>query len=305
VLAVFDEIWGFTSERGRRMWDELVPVPSRRISARLIVSHAGFSNESELLFELYNKGSQQPEVAPSLYAGDGQLMFWTFDPISPLQTESWRTDMRRKLRPSQYERMICNRFVRAEAAFIDLTLYDQVVDPLMGHRVADKSLICWAGIDASYKHDSTALALLSWDQINLRVFICDHRIFVPTSDSPINFSIAIEQTILDWHQRFSLQAVWYDPYQMVATAQSLQRQGVVMVDYPQTQALERLGHQRAQLNRVRPVGDDEKFTVAKAVWSRRISRTSERHGKSALAHIIFFHDVLSVLTGAQIVFRLN
>jgi hypothetical protein len=60
--------------------------------------------------------------------------------------------------------------------------------------------------------------------------------------------------------------------------------------------LERLGHQRAQPNRVRPVGDDEKFAVAKAVWSRRISRTGEWHGKSALAHIIFFHDVLSVLT---------
>jgi phage terminase large subunit-like protein len=234
VLAVFDEVWGFQSERARRIWDELVPIPTRRISARLIVSHAGFENESELLFELYSKGLQQPEVAPSLYAGDGQLTFWTHDPISPLQTESWRTDMRRKLRPSQYQRMICNQFVRSEDTFIDMALFDQCVDPLMAHRVADKSLICWAGIDASFKHDSTALALFSWDQVNQRVFICDHRIFIPTSESPINFAHAVEQSILDWHQRFSLQSVWYDPYQMVATAQALQRQGVVMVEFAQS-----------------------------------------------------------------------
>ena len=44
-LAIFDEIWGFTTERARKFRDELVPVPTRKFSARLIVSHAGFANE--------------------------------------------------------------------------------------------------------------------------------------------------------------------------------------------------------------------------------------------------------------------
>ena len=60
--------------------------------------------------------------------------------------------------------------------------------------------------------------------------------------------------------------------------------------------LERFGHERAQLIRVGPVSDDEELAVAKAVRPGWISRTGERHGKSALTHLIFFHDVLSVLT---------
>ena len=29
TIGVFDEIWAATSERARRLWDELVPVPTR------------------------------------------------------------------------------------------------------------------------------------------------------------------------------------------------------------------------------------------------------------------------------------
>ena len=124
--------------------------------------------------------------------------------------------------------------MQSESSFIDMDMYDACVDPLMGHVVADPALICWAAVDASVKHDSTALMCMSWDQINQRVRAVDHRIFVPTSDAPIDFSTAVEATLLDWHRRFSLQAVWYDPFQMAATAQSLARQGVVMFEYPQT-----------------------------------------------------------------------
>ena len=56
TITVFDELWGYTSERSRRLWDEFVPVPTRKISCRLVVSHAGFENESELLYELYQRG---------------------------------------------------------------------------------------------------------------------------------------------------------------------------------------------------------------------------------------------------------
>jgi phage terminase large subunit-like protein len=37
TIAVFDELWGFTSERFRRLWDELVPTqfPAGRLACRL------------------------------------------------------------------------------------------------------------------------------------------------------------------------------------------------------------------------------------------------------------------------------
>lgn len=74
TTSVFDELWAFTSERARRLFDELVPPPTKKIARRLTVTYAGFSGEGELLEELYNRGLRQPQVAPSLYAGDGILM---------------------------------------------------------------------------------------------------------------------------------------------------------------------------------------------------------------------------------------
>jgi hypothetical protein len=85
TIVVFDEIWAFTSERGRRLWDELVPVPTRKVSCRLVVTYAGFEGESTLLYDLWKRAQTQPEVGPDLRAGDGLLCFWAHEPIAPWQ----------------------------------------------------------------------------------------------------------------------------------------------------------------------------------------------------------------------------
>jgi hypothetical protein len=66
-ITVFDELWGYVSERSRRLWDEMVPVPTRKISVRLTVSYAGYEGESKLLEELYRRGLAGEEIAPGLY----------------------------------------------------------------------------------------------------------------------------------------------------------------------------------------------------------------------------------------------
>jgi Phage Terminase len=38
VISCFDELWGYTSERSRRLWDEMITSPARKISCRLTVS---------------------------------------------------------------------------------------------------------------------------------------------------------------------------------------------------------------------------------------------------------------------------
>src|SRR5215468_4679985 len=77
TISSFDELWGYTSESARRLWDEMVPVPTRKVSCRLVTTYAGFEGESELLQELYKRGTAQPTIAPYLHAGDGLLMFWS------------------------------------------------------------------------------------------------------------------------------------------------------------------------------------------------------------------------------------
>lgn len=55
TLNVFDESAYFVSEGSRRLWDEGIPSPARKISFRLSVSTAGFDGEGSPLRDLYDR----------------------------------------------------------------------------------------------------------------------------------------------------------------------------------------------------------------------------------------------------------
>jgi phage terminase large subunit-like protein len=235
-VAVFDELWAFNRERLRRLFDELVPPPTRRIACRLTVTYAGFEGESILLQELYNRGLTQKQIAPALYAGDGILMFWSHDPIAPWQTDAWLDDMLRSLPANQYLRMIENRFVTSEASYIEMSAWDACVDPHIGHHADDPSMSIWVAVDASIKHDSTAIVATTLDHKAQQVKLVTHRIFQPSPDQPLDFEATIERTVLDLHKRFYVHKVLFDPYQMQATAQRLARAGLQVEEFPQSSA---------------------------------------------------------------------
>jgi len=235
-ISVLDELWGYTSERSRRLWDELIPVPTRKISCRLIVSHAGFEGESALLHELYQRGLAQPEIAPCLHAGDGLLMFWSHEPVAPWQNEKWRAEMRRSMRANQYLRMAENRFVTSESTFIDMAWWDACVDPGAHLMLAGRALPVWVGVDASVKRDSTAIVACSWDRVANKVRMVAHRIFQPTRADPLDFEATIENTLLEMRARFRVREVRFDPYQMQSTAARLLKRGVPMVEFAQSPA---------------------------------------------------------------------
>ena len=234
-ISVFDELWGYTSERSRRLWDELVPPPTRKIACRLTTTYAGFENESQLLEELYRRGLQQPLVGTDLYGGDGLLMFWSHVPIAPWQDERWLAEMRRSLRPNAYLRMIENKFVTTESTFVDMSWFDQCVSPELTPTLADPELPVWAAVDASTKRDSTAIVATTWDRQNQVVRLVFHRIFQPRPDAPLDFEATVEATVLDLAERFQLRKCLYDPFQMAASSQRLARAGVRMEEYPQSQ----------------------------------------------------------------------
>jgi phage terminase large subunit-like protein len=236
TISVFDELWGYTSERSRRLWDELVPVPTRKVSCRLVVSYAGFEGESELLYELYKRGMAQPLVGKDLHAGDGMLMFWTHEPVAPWQTPAWLAEMRRSLRPNQYLRMIENEFVTTESTFIDMDWWDACTDPALTPVITDSSLPIWVGVDASTKHDSTAIVAVTWDETNQKVRLVASKTFQPSPDAPLDFEMAIEHTLLALHQRFDLRQVLYDPFQMQSSARRLQKERIEIEEFPQTVA---------------------------------------------------------------------
>jgi hypothetical protein len=234
TISSFDELWGYTSERSHRLWDEMVPVPTRKISCRLTTTHAGFEDDGSVLLALYKRGLVLPEVAPDLHAGDGLLFFWSHQPLAPWQTDTWLADMRSTLRPNQYLRMIENRFTTTESSFVDLEMWDKCVDPSAGRTVADRALAVWIAVDASFKHDSSAIVAVTWDQAAQKVRQVAHRVFQPSPDDPLDFEATIENTLLDWRRRLHVVKVLFDPWQMQSVAQRLQRAGLPIEEFPQS-----------------------------------------------------------------------
>jgi hypothetical protein len=212
TITVFDELWAYTSEAARRMWDEMAPVPTRVASIRLTVTYAGFVGESDLLEGLYRRAMEGEQIAPDLYRADDLIAFWTHRAVAPWQTEAWLAQMHRQLRENQFRRMICNEWATAEEVFLSLAEWDSITDPASAPIFEGRNLTVFTGCDASVKHDSTSLACVAWergggpltpygsqppDRLRLVIMIT----WQPSPDQPPDFEATVERTLLDWRFR--------------------------------------------------------------------------------------------------------
>jgi len=132
--------------------------------------------------------------------------------------------------------MIENRWVTSESTFVDMALWDACTDAELRPGLREPSMPVWVGVDASVKRDSTAIVACTWDDTTKRVRLVAHRIFQPSQDDPLDFQATIEETLLEMSRQFELREIKFDPYQMLAVAQRLQKRGLPIVEFPQTPA---------------------------------------------------------------------
>ncbi len=234
TIIAFDELWAYTTERSQRLWDELIPVPTRKVSVRLTTTYAGFERESELLEGLYKRGVAGTEIAPALYESEGLLCFWSYEPVAPWQDAKWLADSRLALRPNAFLRLIENKWVTSESSFVPIEWFDACVDAELHPELADPKLSVWCGVDASVKRDSTAIVCCTFDHDAKKVRLAWHRIFQPSATDPLDFEATIENTLLELRRRFYVREVRFDPYQMQAVAQRLTAAGLPMVEFAQS-----------------------------------------------------------------------
>ena len=235
VISSFDELWAFTSERSYRLWDEMTPPPTRKISARLCTTYAGFEGESVLLEDLLASAASS-DHASATTSTPATACSWhgTTSRLRPGRRRPGSTKCGAAFARNQFLRMIENRFVTTESSFVDLDWVDACVDPNATPVVIDKSLPVWLGVDASVKHDSTAIVAVTFDIAAKKARLVAHRIFQPTAADPLNFEAAIEDTVLDMRSRFAVRGVYFDPFQMASTSQRLTAAGVPMRECPQS-----------------------------------------------------------------------
>jgi phage terminase large subunit-like protein len=242
-LVSFDELWGFMSEKSRRLYEELTPVPTRKNSIRFISTYAGWEGESILLEDLYGRifdkqgnvkpGVQRPlgEDFPVYTIGD-LFVYWDHEPRMPWQTPEYYESQRTDLRINTYLRLHENRWVSNESSLFEMEDWDACVDPEHRPPLPDKRIRLHVAADASVKRDRSAVVSVYRKDNSL--CLGPFRIWQPTREEPMDFEATMEAYIRMLDKDYRVVEVRYDPFQFHRSATTLSQAGINMIEFPQT-----------------------------------------------------------------------
>ena len=234
TIVVFDELWGFSRENSRRLWDEMVTSPARKVSAGS-PSVMPASPARACCWRRFTRAAWRClRSVRACGLATACCSPGTASPSPRGRPRAGSPTCGARMRPNAYARMIENQFVSSESTFVDMRAWDACVEPSLTPVLEDRQLHIWAGVDASVKRDATALVACTYDKKAKCVRLVQHRIFTPTPGDPIDFEATVEATLLDWNKRFRLRKVYFDPYQMASVSQRLAKAHVKIEEYPQT-----------------------------------------------------------------------
>lgn len=259
-LTVWDELWGYTSELDRRVWDELVPIPTVSNSLRFISTYAGFENSSDLLWEKYifgvgpdeHKDGQGKPVAgledletedhPACWENGNQFTYWDHEPRMPWQTEKYYEDQKANERPASYIRFHTNHWVTTHEEFMPISWFDRATEVYKGSAEIwsehpYKRFPITIAIDAGIKHDSTALVGIAYDAAEAKVSLVFHKIWTPTDNEQVDLDATVSSELLSLQKKYTIASVVYDKTHLIQTMLQLKRAGLPVREFEQTHSL--------------------------------------------------------------------
>lgn len=242
-LTTWDELWGFTTERDHRLYEELTGVPTRLNSIRFITTYAGFEGESELLENLYHQifnddrtikeGVERPLGDDLPCYSKGELfVYWDHEARMPWQTPAYYDSQRQTLRTNTFLRLHKNIWVLSESSLFNMDKWDACVDTNHGPPLPNKSIHLWVGVDASVKKDRSAV--VSVYREGDKVKLGPKKFWQPSSTDVMDLEETMEKFLLELYDGYTLESVKYDPYQFHRSAVTLEKEGLHMEEYPQT-----------------------------------------------------------------------
>lgn len=272
-LTLWSELWAYTTERSRRLYEELVPVPTKKTSIRWVETYVGFEDESDLLLDLFlriftdtEETALQPNAVPvpeliditsdgkpTCYhiPDEGLFYYHNHTPRMPWNVgevgEAYRRKQKAELRPTQYTRLHENRWQSAEGTFIDPSWYDDAVT-LDGPSMEPMII----AIDGAVRNDTISLVgikkyktFLFGEEVE-RYKLCYFRSWTPArSGMKANKQLGIVKGDMDLEETVGREIqylhsrgliigpVWYDPYQMHQVAVSLRKRKIPCVEFVQ------------------------------------------------------------------------
>lgn len=261
----FSELWGYQYEMGQRLFEELTPLPLSNC-LRLIDSYAGYTNESELLQRVWDRGESGERINeewPITLAGqqlsyihqgtEAQIKCWRG---TEAQREAYYTEQKASLRPMSYRRLHLNEWSAGAESFLEAeqveAITNSALSPLPPHSqtrgsgvvavllgdwynglydeddLAPISAITTA-LDLATKQDHAALSGVYFDYKAHKIRLAFHFVWTP----PVEIG-EIEAQILNLNSLYDIGLMAYDPFQAAYLAQRLSAAGLPMQEFTQT-----------------------------------------------------------------------
>jgi phage terminase large subunit-like protein len=237
-LVIFDELH---IQRNDDLWDALTLGSGARKDPLVVaITTAGYDLES-LAGKLYTYGKR---VAANELDDDAFGFFWwegkpdcdIFDRkewvvanpnlTHKLLDEEDMESSAKQTSESAFRRFRLNQWVRSQESWLPAGAWERCV----GVTVLDPELPCYVGIDMALKHDSVAVVVAQQQD--------DKIILIPKIWHPDDFGIdiaAVEAYLRELHLYNDVREFAYDPAFFQRSAEALSDDGLVMVEYPQSQ----------------------------------------------------------------------
>lgn len=255
--VTFSELWGANEAAKTKMWVEMTIPPAKHGKAfRWIESYAGFAEESELLYSLYDLGVKQGEMlwpdrlydvtdgVPTpleLYVNReaGLLCLWNTQPRCPWQTKDYYKSEEMIMPPNQFQRIHRNQWVSSTETFVPMEWWDACFRspndwPIFSKRDETGRIVHphVLSLDAATSNDNFGLWLGCRHPErpdDIMTTFCQKWTpgksgkidFVGTEESP-GPEMVVEQLI----KRYNIIEVCYDPYQLHDFAMRMKQRGL-------------------------------------------------------------------------------
>ncbi|MBA7489785.1 hypothetical protein ES702_00319 [subsurface metagenome] len=230
-LVIFDELYLYRYEGMRDFFEVMTTVPTKPHPLILIVTTAGYEEDTDdLLFSLYSKGMDLKVKPDSSF-----YFFWDDGPEAnrmPWQTKKYLDQQRGRLREATFLRFHYNIWSSNKEIFISKKDIEACIDPGLRPALPDKKLRIIVAVDVGLKHDSTGIVSVTKELNKIR--LVNSKKFQGRPGKEVDLEEQVEDYIIKLNNDFNLVEVRYDPYQFKRSAQTLEKEGIKMVEYPQT-----------------------------------------------------------------------
>lgn len=218
-LTTWTESHGYIYDEHEKMWAELQPVPTQRLSFQLMESYAGYEGKSNLLKSVWERalaGERIHDEYPIYAVPEEGLIAYIDIGIEarrmPWQDEAYYIEMEASYLPHEFLRIHLNEWVTSHSSLVDIALWDRLKTDDRPALPSRTDVVI--AVDASVSGDCTALSIVTYDIINDITIELETYAWSPPKGGKIDYADTLTP-IMDYaFETYRVIGVAYDEYQM-------------------------------------------------------------------------------------------